>query len=79
MTISYDVNFASANTVYRDEAATFLMFLAGDDMQNILSRYKMGNPSLKRAHDIEGGFKTPPPSQIEILLEALVPSGERFR
>jgi len=67
--ISADPNFASANTPYRDEAATLLLFLAGDDMQNILSQHKMGNPSLKRAHDIEGGFKTPPPDHIGIMLE----------
>jgi len=67
--VSADPNFVSANTVNRDEAVQFILFLAGDDMQNILSKNKLGICSLNRAAQIEGGFLAPPPKNIAMMLE----------
>jgi len=67
--VSADSNYASSRTKYPEESAKLLMFLAGDVMQGILSKARVGMCALKRALRIEGGFLTPPPTNIGMMLE----------
>jgi ABC-type glycerol-3-phosphate transport system substrate-binding protein len=67
--VSADPNFVSSQTEYRDEAVELILFLAGDEMQGILSEAKLGICSLKRAQTVPGGFFEPPPANIAMMLE----------
>lgn len=67
--VTSDPNWVSARTAYRDEAIGLALFLAGDDMQNLLSKHKIGICALNRAAEVEGGFLQPPPASTSMMLE----------
>jgi ABC-type glycerol-3-phosphate transport system substrate-binding protein len=67
--VSADTNYASARTPYREEASEFLLFCAGEEMQNILSKGRVGMAARKASLGIDGGFLTPPPANVAMMLE----------
>jgi sn-glycerol 3-phosphate transport system substrate-binding protein len=67
--VTADPNFVSAKTPQREEAMEFIIYLASEDVQNILSQNKLLIPSLKSASRREDAFLKPPPQNIYSMLQ----------
>ena len=67
--VSADSSYVSARSENRLEGVEFVKFLAGEEMQNILSRARFAMPARLASVDIEGGFFTAPPASPSIMVE----------